>query len=252
MTTPVLRLLTRLAILLLLVAPGARLFAQDTALQTAKPQTFSNSHVFIGTQVPLQFTAGYGYRFSNRLSVRAQAGFITKPYSGFVVDAMEAFGMDTYLSRVIKKAFKNGLVFGVGPAYHFGNNYLGVYGQYMYLKGGGITPADALSVYFKKDFTAFDVTGLPAFEFSMQSDMANVGALYGHEFGLRNPRFSINGEVSLSKIVASKNSFSSNRTLIDQTSFARNIYAEIDKEMQNAYWKYGFIPTLNLYLVCRL
>lgn len=243
--------LTALLVLLLLM-PGTPMQAQDSTKQTTAPTTFSNSHVFIGTQVPLQFTVGYGYRFSKRLSAQAQAGIMTKPYSGFIVDAMKSFGMDEYLARVIKKAFKNGLVFGVGPNYHFGNNYIGVYGQYMHLQGGGITPADALSVYFKKDFTAFDPTGLPAFEFSMQSNIANAGALFGHEFRLRNPRVSINGEISLSKIVASKNSFSSNRSLIDQTSFAQNIYKEIDKQMRDAYWKYGFIPTLNLYLVYRL
>jgi hypothetical protein len=165
---------------------------------------------------------------------------------------MEAFGLDKYLGRVIKKAFKTGTVFGVGPNYHFGNNYVGVYGQYMHLRGGGITPADALSIYFKKDFTEFDVTGLPVFEFSMQSNIINAGALFGHRFQFKNPRFSLNGEVGLSKIVASKNTFASNRPLIDQTSFARNIYTEIDDEMQKAYWKHGFIPTINLYLVCRL
>jgi hypothetical protein len=122
----------------------------------------------------------------------------------------------------------------------------------MHLKGGGITPADALSVYFKKDFTEFDLTGLPVFEFSMQSNMVNAGALFGRRFDLKNPRLSINGEIGLSKIVASRNSFSSNRTLIDRTSLARNLYADLDKEMQDAYWKHGFVPTLNLYLVYRL
>jgi hypothetical protein len=246
------RLLPGLAILLFLILPAGLLQAQDTSLQIPRPQTFSNSHVFVGTQVPLQFTAGYGYRFSNRLSAQVQAGLITKPYSGFMVDAMETFGMDKYLARVIRKAFQNGVVFGVGPNLHFGNNYVGVYGQYMRLQGGGITPADALSIYFKKDFSAFDVNGLPVFEFTMQSNAVNAGALFGHRFPFRNPRLAMHGEVSLSKIVASKNSFSSNRTIVDRTAFARNIYAEIDEEMQKAYWKYGFIPTLNLYLVYRL
>lgn len=162
---------------------------------------------------------------------------------------MEAFGMDKYLAGVIKKAFKSGAVIGIGPNYHFGKNYIGVYGQYIHLKGGGITPADALSVYFKKDFTGFDVMGLPVFNFQMQSNMVNLGALVGRQFQLRNPRLSINAELGLSKIIASKNSFSSNRTLIDQTTSAQNLYKEIDTKMRDAYWKYGFIPSINLYLV---
>lgn len=211
MTKTFLQRITNLTIIIMLAMTGTTSWAQDSAVHNTAPTTFSKSHVFIGTQVPLQFTAGYGHRFSQRLSAWAQGGFITKPYSGFIVDAMEAFGLDKYPGRVIKKAFKSGRVFGIGPNYHFGKNYIGVYGQYMHLSGGGITPADALRVYFKKDFTEFDVTGLPAFEFSMQSNIANAGALFGRRFPLKNTRLSLNGEVNLSRIIASKNSFSSNR-----------------------------------------
>lgn len=226
--------------------------AQDTLSHSAVKNDFSKSSLFIGTQIPVQFTAGYEQGFSERLSVRIQAGFISKPYSGFIVDAMRAFGMNEYLAKVIKKAFQSGSVYSIGPNYHFGKNYVGVHGQYMHLKGGGITPADALSVYFKKDFNQFDITGLPMFQFSMQSNIINVGALFGHTFQLGNPRLSLNGEVGFSKIVASKNTFSSNRTLIDQTSFARNLFGEIDQGMRDAYVKYGYIPTINVYLFFRL
>lgn len=164
---------------------------------------------------------------------------------------MRTFGMNECLARVIKKAFQRGSVFSIGPNYGFGKNYAGVYAQYMHLKGGS-TPADALSVYFKKDFTQFDVTGLPVFQFSMQSNIVNVGALFGHRFQLGSPRLALNGEVGLSKIVASKNTFSSNRTIVDQTSAARNLYREIDQSIRKDYVKYGYIPTVNVYLVFRL
>ena len=248
--------LSRLSICLLIslitAFGGSHLLAQDTTIQTLPLPVLSRSEVFIGTQIPLQFTAGYAYHFNDRFSGRVQAGFITKPYSGFIVDALEAFGLDKYLSRVIKKAFSSGTVLGVGPNYHFGKNYVGVYAQYIKLKGGGISPADALSIYFKKDFTSFDVNALPSFQFSMQSNILNTGLLFGHQFQLSNPQFSINGEAGFSKIITSKNSFASNRTLIDATAFARNMYKEIDNEMQSAYWKHGFIPTINIYLVYRI
>lgn len=240
------------AIFILLILPGTQLPAQDLVVTTAPSAFFSKSHLFIGTQVPLQFTAGYEYQFSNRISARAQAGFITKPFSGFIVEAMEAFGLDKSLGRVIKKAFKSGTIIGVGPNYHFRKNYIGLYGQYMHLRGGGITPADALSIYFKKDFTAFNINSLPLFEFSMQSNILNAGAMFGHRFQLRNPRLAVNGEAGLSKILASKNAFSSNRPLIDQTALAKSLFKEIDKEMQDAFWKHGFIPTINLYLAYQL
>ncbi len=227
------------------------LSAQDSSVKHQSGRS-SKSHILIGTQFPLQFTAGYSYRFSNRVSTRAQAGIITKPYSGFIVSAMEALGMDKYLARIIKKTFQSGAIYGVGPNYHLGKNYVGVYGQYLHLKGGGIKPADALSLYFKKDFTELDISGLPVFEFSMQSNMVNAGVLFGRQFQLRNPRFAVNGEVGLSKIVASNNNFSSNRSIVDRIPFIQNLYKEIDTEIQDAYWKYGFVPTINLYLVYHL
>jgi hypothetical protein len=231
--------------------------AQDTVTYGASGynnlnKPFSRSHIFIGSQIPVQFTAGYGYQFSDRFSLRTQAGLVTKPYSGFIVNAMEAFGMDKYLAQAIKKSFRSGTVLGAGPNYHFGKSYIGIYGQYMHLKGGGITPADALSIHLKKDFTDFNVGGLPLFEFSLQSNLMNIGALFGRSFQLRSPRLSINGEISLSKIVASKNSFSSNRTIVDRTVYAQNLFKEIDNDMRDAYWKYGFIPTINMYLIYRL
>lgn len=235
-----------------LTVNNAKLFAQITSDSLVVKKNFSKSRVFIGTQVPLQFTVGYDYQISNQFSVRAQAGFLTRPYQGLIVNSLETFGLDKLLGRVIKKAFRTGTVLSIGSDYHFGKNYVGISGQYIHLKGGGITPADALSVYFKKDFSDFDLTGLPVFEFSMQSDILNIGALFGHEFQLHNPNFSINTEAGLSKIVASQNSFSSNRSLIDATAFGQNIYNELDKEMRTAYWKYGFIPTIGIYLVYHL
>lgn len=246
---------------LVLLLSALNLKAQDTAAYASanKPfsighsnETFSKSHVFIGTQIPLQFTAGYEYNFSNRISARVQAGFITEPYSGIIPDIMEALGMDKYLSKVIKKAFNSGTIISIGPNYHFGRNYVGIFGQYMHLNGGGITAADALSVYLKRDVSQSDLSSLPVFEFSAKSNLVNAGALLGHEFRLHNPKFSIKGEIGLSKIVSSKNSFASSLTLIDQTSFAQNIYKQIDQEVKDAYRKYGYIPTINLYLVYHL
>jgi hypothetical protein len=234
--------------------PFAGIHAQDTAAnEVAAPQRelSPKSSIFIGTQIPLQFAAGYAYRFHQKASANVQAGFVSKPYSGFIVDAMEAFGMDKYLAQVIRKSFQSGTVVGVGANLHFGMAYAGAFVQYLHLKGGGITPADAMSVYFKKDFSQFNVNALPLFEFSMQSNIINTGLLFGRRFNLRNPSFGINAEVALAKTVGSKNSFASNRAIVDQTGFARNLYSELDESMREAYLDHGYIPTLNLYLVYR-
>jgi hypothetical protein len=81
-------------------------FAQDQIKNAEANKEFSKSSVFIGTQVPLQNTIGYGYQFSDRFSARAQVGILTKPYDGLIINSLEAFGLDKYLGKVIKKAFK--------------------------------------------------------------------------------------------------------------------------------------------------
>lgn len=245
-------IICRWLLCILSALPATKLTAQDTLAHEPPERPASGNSLLVGTQIPLQFTAGYEHRLSSKWSTRVQAGFVTKPYSGFIVDAMEAYGMDKYLSRVIRKSFQSGVVFGLGPNFHFGKNYLGLTGQYMRLKAGGITPADALSIHFQRDFSQFDLNALPAFEFTMQSNIINAGLLFGRQFLLRNPRFAINAEAGIAKIIASKNSFSSNRPVVDQTGFAANLYKELDQEMRSAYWKHGFIPTINLYLVYRL
>lgn len=237
---------------LYLISPLFLLAQGGLPMSDQEPFSYSRHQLFIGTQIPLQYSVGYAYQVSNALSVKAQAGIITKPYDNFIRGSMEAFGLDKNLGRVIRKSFRAGTVLGLGANYHFGKNYVGIHGQYVHLRAGGITPADALGIYFKKDFSGFDPTELPAFEFNMQSNLYNVGALYGRQFVLPNPRFALNVEVSLAKVIASRNTFGSNRNFIDQTGIAKGLYRELDEELRDAYWKYGFLPTVNVYLVYKL
>lgn len=208
--------------------------------------------LFIGTQIPLQYTAGYAYRFSQYFSARVHGGVLTKPYDGFIRRSMIAFGMDKELGRVIAKSFRGGTLLGTGVNYHFGKSYTGLYGQYIHLQSGGITPADALGIYFKRDFSGFDPQGLPAFAFSMQSNLWQLGALYGRQFHFSNPRWRLDAEFSLAKVVTSTSSFSSNRSAVDRTGLAKTLYQYLDREVGAAYQQHGWLPTINVNLVYQL
>lgn len=236
-------------ILLLGLAPFLR--AQDT-LSTQKPVLYPTHSFFIGTQIPLQYTAGYAYRFSNYVSARIHAGILTKPYDQFIRSSMEAFGMDQELGRVIAKSFRGGTILGTGANYHFGKSYAGLYGQFVHLRSGGVTPADALGIYFKRDFSDFDPKGLPDFEFSMQSNLYQLGALYGRQFQFTNPRWRLDAELSLAKVLTSTSTFSSNRPSVDRTRLARTLFQALDREVGEAYQQHGWLPTLNVYLVYQL
>ena len=226
---------------------------QNSSLRAVEELVPYRAHsFFIGTQIPLQYTAGYAYRFSNRLSGRVQLGVLTKPYDQFIRNAMEAFGLDQELGRVIEKSFRGGTLLGAGANYHFGKNYAGVYGQYLHLRSGGVSPADALGIYFKQDFSGFDPRGVPNFVFSMQSNLFQVGALYGRQFQLPHPRWRVDAELSLAKVVASKSTFASNRPIIDRTGLAQSLYQTLNREVGAAYRQHGWLPTINVYLVYQL
>ncbi|QMU29173.1 hypothetical protein [Adhaeribacter radiodurans] len=227
--------------------------AQDQSpVASAEPLGYSAHSFLVGTQIPLQFTAGYGYRFSKYFSARVQGGVLTKPYEGYIRRSLEAFGLDKQLGRVIAKSFRGGTLLATGANYHFGKSYTGLYGQYIHLRSGGVTPADALGIYFKQDFSNFDPQGLPSFVFSMQSNLWQVGALYGRQFHFSNPRWRLDAEFSLGKVIASTSSFSSNRLAVDRTGLAQTLYQYLDREVGTAYQQHGWLPTINLYLVYQL
>ena len=243
----------KIGALILIFSLSFCLRAQDRALfANQTPPLYPTHSFFIGTQIPLQYTAGYAYRFSKKISARIHLGILTKPYDQFIRGSMEAFGMDQELGRVIAKSFRGGTILGTGANYHFGKNYAGLYGQYIHLRSGGVTPADALGIYFKRDFSGFDPKGLPNFEFSMQSNLYQLGALYGRQFYLANPRWRIDAEVSLAKVITSASSFSSNRPAVDRTGLAQSLYKALNREVGEAYQEHGWLPTLNVYLVYQL
>ncbi len=237
--------------LLLLLSLSLCLRAQDK--QSTQKTLLSTPHsFFIGSQIPLQYSAGYAYRFSNYFSARVQFGVLTKPYDQFIRSSMEAFGMSKELGRVIAKSFRGGSILGAGANYHFSKNYAGLYGQYIHLRSGGVTPADALGIYFKRDFSSFDPKGLPNFEFSMQSNLFQLGALYGRQFYLPHPRWRIDAEISVAKVLGSTSTFASNRPAVDRTALAKSLYQALDREVGEAYQQHGWLPTINLYLVYQL
>jgi len=229
------------------------LLGQDSpARYTEELLPYSAHSLFIGTQFPLQYTAGYNYRFSQPISARVQFGLLTKPYDRFILNSMEAFGLDKELSQVIEKSFRGGTFLGAGVNYHFGKSYAGLHGQYLHLRSGGVTPADALGIYFNRDFSDFDPQGLPDFEFSMQSNLFQLGALYGRQFQLPHPRWRIDAELSLAKVIASSSTFASNRSAVDRTGLAKSLYQTLNQEIGEAYRQHGWLPTFNLYLVYQL
>ena len=242
-------LLRRLMTGLLLPLP---LLAQAQADQPGTP--FAARHTaFAGVQLPLSYTAGYQVQFSRRFSARLQGGLIVPPFDRYTLQTLEGFGLDRELSQAIDRSFRRGSSVSVGLNVHANSPwYAGLFGQYVHLVAGPISPADALGLYFQRDFSGFGLLNSPTLEFNMQSNLGVGGLRVGRSFRFGDSRFGLNLEAGVGKIFTTRSTFSSNRSLVDALGATRQLYRDLDQEVDTKLRRYGYLPTLDLLLTYRL
>ena len=209
--------------------------------------------LFAGVQLPLNYVVGYRLQVSRRLSAQLQGGVIAAPFDRYTLKTMEAFGLDPQLSQALDRSFRQGSSVGAGLNFHANSPwYAGVFGQYVHLAAGPITPADALGVYFQRDFSGFGLLDSPSFVFTMQSNVWLGGVRVGRSIRFGPSRFGLNAEASVGKIFATRNTFSSNRPFIDELGVTQRLYGSLTQEIDSKLRQHGFLPTLNLLLTYRL
>ena len=209
--------------------------------------------VFAGVQIPLNYTLGYRYQFSRRLSVQAQGGLIAAPFERYTLRLLEGFGLDPNLSRVIDRSFQQGSSVSLGISVHANSPWYGtLYGQYIHFAAGPITPADGLGIYFNRDFSGFNLLNSPAFVFNLQSNVWVAGLRVGRSFQFTDSHFGLNTELSLGKILTAKNTFSSNQPAVDALGVTQRLYGNLDNGIDTKLRQNGYLPTLNVLLTYRL
>ncbi|MBD2757425.1 hypothetical protein [Spirosoma validum] len=235
-------------LLLLLCLPGLS-FAQEIPADRFKLR----HTVFAGVQLPLNYVAGYRLQFSRRLSAQLQGGLIAAPFDRYTLKTLEAFGLDPQLSQAIDRSFRQGSSVSAGLNVHANSPwYAGVFGQYVHLAAGPITPADALGVYFQRDFSGFGLLDSPTFVFTMQSNIWMGGLRVGRSIRFGPSRFGLNVEASIGKIFGTRNTFSSNRPFVDGLGVTQRLYGNLNSEVDSQLRRHGYLPTLNLLLTYRL
>ena len=243
----------RLSCLALIIGLPLLTWGQDS-LTAGSSKPFRASHsVFVGLQIPLNYNAGYQLQFNRRFSVQAQGGLIAAPFDRYTLKILEGFGLDPNLSRVIDRSFRQGSSASLGVTIHANSPWYGtLYGQYIHFSAGPITPADGLGVYFNQDFSGFGLLNSPAFVFNLQSNLWVAGIRLGRSFRFGDSRFGLNTELSLGKIMATQNNFSSNRSGIDGLGVTQRLYTSLENEIDSKLRQNGFLPTLNVLLTYRL
>lgn len=228
--------------------------AQSTTDIEPFAEPFAKKHtLFAGVQLPLNYVAGYRFQFSRRLSAQVQGGLVAAPFDRYTLKTLETFGLDPNLSQVIDRSFRQGRSVSLGVNVHANTPwYAGLYGQYVHFSAGPITPADGLGVYFNRDFSGFGLLNSPAFVFNLQSNWWIGGLRVGRAFTFNESPFGLQAEVSIGKILTTRNTFTSNRSLVDGLGVTQRLYSNLDNEIDTKLRRNGFLPTLNLLLTYRL
>lgn len=201
-----------------------------------KPIHSQQDQIYIGTNIPLYYTAGYSHLFNNNLSLNTQFSLLTKPYDKIILDVLEIFDTDELLLNTIGEAFNFG--YNIQPEfnYHFGKNYLGVSYSYLKLKAED-HPSDIISNYLN-----IYIPTRRNVDLTVQSTLHNAGLLYGHCFDMKNPQLSLNLEFSVQKTFASKTNLKT-ETIADLIALS----SAVDKELNEYYVKYGVLPSINIF-----
>jgi hypothetical protein len=209
--------------------------------------------VFAGVQLPLSYTAGYQVQPSRRFSARVQGGLIVPPFDRYTLKTLEGFGLDQQLGDAIDRSFRRGSSVSVGGNVHANSPwYAGLYGQYVHLTAGNITPAEGLGAYFQRDFSGFSLLASPAFVFEMQTNLWLGGLRIGRTFQFADSRFGLNLEAGLGKIFTTRSKFASNRSVVDALGLTQQLYADLDHEVDKSLRHHGYLPTLDVLFTYQL
>ncbi|UHG94721.1 hypothetical protein [Spirosoma oryzicola] len=208
------------------------------------PNRLHGKHQFFaGLQFPTNYTAGYSFRFHPHLAVQAQGGIATSSF----IHLLTPIGLDPNLSRLMSKSFRGGRMVSLGlTGYTKSRWYAGVYGQHLRFSARSITLADGLSTYFMNDLTSIVFLNSPWLVFNLDSTFWITGIRIGHSWQPVHSRFSFEAELSMGKIVASQNTFSTNQLWLNQLATDGHFFSQMDKGMDQEIRRYGFLPAITV------
>lgn len=197
-------------------------------------------------ETPVQFGVGVEALFTNRFSLSFQVGLLREPNSTLMMKSFEAFGADKEIVRMVENAFKAGIILETGLNYNFKRSYVGVFYQQINLRSGD-SPASTYETQFNTDINTLAVKPgrIDQVETSVtiQSNLSQLGILYGRRFVLRNPKFEIDLEAGISKNIGSFTKVTSENREV--STFSK----EVNKELDDWYAKHAYIPSLTVALV---
>lgn len=197
------------------------------------------SSLNLGTKVPLNYTLGFERQVFSDYSLNIHGGLLTKPYDQAIVEIMKTLGADKALANTIGEAFTIGYNIQPSIKYYFGKYYLA--GSYAYYS----LWAKDVSRKNIEDYYGISLPYRPLKinTFDMNSRLHNVGIYFGRNFSLDLPDWSFNLELGVYKTISSDNK------LHADFGELTTINKLIDDELDEVYNKYGYLASINIFIV---
>lgn len=203
-------------------------------VRPSSAQTFS---VQAGSQVPLFYAMGVEYELKSGMALNIQTGLLTQPFDASILNVLELFGTEDAVIGVIGEAFSYGYISQPSLKYHYKDYYGGMTYSFFSLRANEI-PVVALERYY--GISVPDVWHSRGMRLS--SNLHNAGIVLGREFHLHDSGFKILVEVSVAKTLWSKSILTSSSVELGMMSDM------LDRGLYDYYLKYGYLPSVNIFL----
>lgn len=220
------------------------LFTAALILSSTRISAQNKTGLSIGIQFPLNYSIRFDNKLTSKTSFSITTGIITKPFDRLILKTLNTLGTSEALTNTVGEAWNYGVSIQPSILYHFKRSHFGVSYSFVFLTASE-APIDAINNYYSLSLPRFHMFN--QVEYDLSSNLHNTGLLYGYNIPFKNEKFGLKLEFSLLKTVSSKSKLTSTQTIAHTT--APDL---IDEELNQYFKKYGFIPSLNLYLTINL
>ena len=213
-----------------------------------------------GTQIPYSYNMILSYQFTPKISGEITWNLFRPPYDNTIRNYMLNFGADEGKLDVISTGFWKGYSVGLGAAYHLNRKSYVKLGFRLGDMGHVRVDHDNIQKRFGYSIDPLlpnnsDTAVTDTFDLIMtlRSRLYNVNVAYGRNLFNISNRFFVNAEVGFNKVLGSRHYIGTiNRTELQEDKGVQQLYKNMEDDLRDIFWKYGFYPTINLYLVYRL
>ena len=205
----------------------------------AKVSLLAQEHrLYLGTQVPLNYSVGYEYQHSPPLSWNIHTGVLTVPYQTAIAEILKALGTDRALAHTIEDEFDIGYHLQPSLKYYLGRTYLGLSYIYQSLWAKNLS-SESIENYYGVQLPS---RPFRTNAFTLNSNLHNLGFFVGRIVNLGLTNWQLHLELGAYKTIASESRLNAE---FGETSIVNPL---IDSELGAYYRKYGYLASANFYL----